>query len=53
MIECGYRMFLIQITELECIKKYVLNNKPLITFRDELLDINNLGTFKITIKNQI
>lgn len=35
------------------IVKYVLNNKPLITFRDELLDINNLGTFKITIKNQI
>ena len=35
------------------IVKYVLNNKPLITFRDELLDINNLGTFKRTIKNQI
>ena len=34
------------------IVKYVLNNKPLITFRDELLDINNLGTFKRTIQNQ-
>ena len=35
------------------IVKYVLNNKPLITFTDELLDINNLGSFKITIKNNI
>lgn len=34
------------------IVKYVLNNKPLITFTDELLDINNLGTFKRTIQNQ-
>ena len=33
--------------------KYVLNNKPLITFTDELLDINNLGSFKRTIKNNI
>ena len=32
--------------------KYTLNNKTLITFTDELLDINNLGTFQRTIKNQ-
>nr|YP_010561575.1 hypothetical protein OSR58_mgp15 [Ganoderma flexipes]UYX56946.1 hypothetical protein [Ganoderma flexipes] len=31
---------------------YRINNKTLITFTDELLDINNLSTFKRTIKNQ-
>lgn len=32
--------------------QYRIKNKTLITFTDELLDINNLGTFKRTIKNQ-
>ena len=32
---------------------YILNGKTLISFTDELLDINNLGTFKRTIKNQV
>lgn len=32
--------------------KYKLNNKTLITFTDELNDINNLGTFKRFIKNK-
>ena len=32
--------------------KYILNSKTLISFTDELLDKNNLGTFKRTIKNQ-
>ena len=32
---------------------YKLNNKTIISFTDELLDVNNLGTFKRTIKNQI
>ena len=32
--------------------EYKIKNKTLITFTDELLDINNLGTFKRTIKNQ-
>lgn len=33
--------------------KYLLKNKTLITFKDELLDVNNLGKFKRTINNQI
>ena len=32
---------------------YTLNNKSLVTFTDELLDTDNLGTFKRTIKNQV
>ena len=31
---------------------YKIHNKTLLTFTDELLDSNNLGTFKRTIKNQ-
>ena len=31
---------------------YKIRNKTLLTFTDELLDSNNLGTFKRTIKNQ-
>lgn len=31
---------------------YKIRNKTLITFTDELLDTNNLGTFKRTINNQ-
>lgn len=33
--------------------EYRKENRIIVTFTDELLDINNLGTFKRTIKNQI
>ena len=32
--------------------KYVMNDKTLVTFTDELTDVNNLGSFTRTINNQ-
>ena len=44
--------YLIKFFDHKMIVKYVINNKTIITFTDELLDINNLGIFKRLIKNQ-
>ena len=32
--------------------KYVMNDKTLVTFTDELTDVNNLGSFTRSINNQ-
>ena len=32
---------------------YKINNRTIVSFTDEFMDVNNLGTFKRTIKNQI
>ena len=32
--------------------KYVMNDKTLVTFTDELTDVNNLGSFTRYINNQ-